>query len=292
MTQLVFLYSKVLLHWGFTVRQPGASAAQSAYIIPPPTTIIGAYANPLARILNLPDALDSRRKTPVSNKLMECALKSTISASASLHQSQGNTGIILFEEPSRIMGTPYKGGGSYEQAVKQPIYQSIQELLPVQAVGSASGPHVVMGLAWLLDKDRLGDCLGIEVTLEHFQRAAYNVYRVGSREGIANPVSDGEPRVYSGGDLEVRDLGQFSSLLYQDAECVKPVNATDVVEVVLLSQDYSERNYYVPALPGSGPSILLPPPPEPVQFKLRSGCSVAYPREDAGLALAFRRDRL
>jgi CRISPR-associated protein Cas5a/b/c len=114
----VFLYSKVKLHWGFIVRQLGASAAQLAYVLPPPPTIVGSFMNPLARILGLSETLDPKAG-PAGSKVMNCALKATLSAAAGLDPC-GNVGVAVYAEPSRITAGAYKTGGDYERALKQP----------------------------------------------------------------------------------------------------------------------------------------------------------------------------
>ncbi len=286
----LFLYSIVKLQWGFIVRQPGATAAQSAYVIPPPTTVVGAFANPLARVLDVPDYLESRARPrlPVQNRYMECLLSSTIAASAGVLPA-AETGVAVYEEPSRIMGTPYKTGGDYQKAVKQPIYVSGTTLLPVQAVGAASAPNTLLALAWVLDLQGLATCLeriGVRGRLgrEELERAAWSVYRVGSREGIAVVEDAG---LYGGGELEVIGEGGFESILYQPADCVETTDTGYTARVTLLGLDYREEEYLVPS-GGLGGASALTPPPRPLDFYLsRPGCKAVGPRDEKGFFIAF-----
>ncbi|WP_165487869.1 CRISPR-associated protein Cas5 [Aeropyrum pernix] len=278
----VFAYARLRLHWGFIVRQPGASAAQTAYPLPPPTTVAGAFANPLARILGIIDSYPEKREAlPVTNMFMSCVLKSTLAAAAGL---AGSTGVAVYEEPSRLVGSPYKGGGSFAKAVKSPIYIGSQELLPVQAVGQASAPNAEIVLAWLFDLDRLVSCSGVgAVGVEDVEAASRGVYRLGSREGLASVVDGGAVD-----DTKIRhlDSGPFESVLYQDSGCVIP--DSPVVEIPIPSPpQYRERAYLAPASHGSGSSFVIPPP-MPARFFLKSGCRAAlYPGVE-GVALAYR----
>lgn len=281
----VFLHATLQLHWGFIVRQAGASAAQLAYPLPPPTTVIGAFANPLGRLLDMPDAMPyggSRRRRdtlPVTNRFMECMIKAAKAAGAGLDTS-GRTGVVVYEEPSRITAVPYKGGNDYLTAVKHPIYLSAQKLLPVQAVGSASAPAALMHIAMLLDAEELSRCTGRRVTLDVLEAAVWGVYRLGSRESIASVVYAGVSM-----DLEAVESGHFESILYQKAGCARPARSDLAVEVVMTDEHYKSTGYHVPVSPASNAAILTPPH-RPQPFLLRSGCRAVWPREARTLALS------
>jgi CRISPR-associated protein Cas5a/b/c len=273
---LAFLHARLKLHWGFIARQLGASAAQLAYVLPPPPTVVGAFMNPLARILGLGEEVNPRLG-PAGSRAMSCALKATLAASAAL---EGPTGVAVHAEPSRITASLYKTGGDYSRAIREPPYLAVDRLMPVQAAGAASAPGAYMRVAWLLDTEILGDCLGVEVDPKALGAAAWSVYRIGSREGIASPV---EASSYTGGELEVLAEGsRFESILYQPADCVEP--GGQVVRVILYGPAYREEAYYVPT-PIGGPSALTPA--RPTAFTIQSGCRAARPRGEPLLALAY-----
>ena len=276
---LAFLHARVLLHWGFSVRQVGASAAQLAYVLPPPPTVVGAFMNPLARALGLGELLSPGRG-PATGPAMECALRATVAASAGL---EGDVGVAVHAEPSRILAAPYKSGGSYTRALRQPPYTAADELLPVQATGSASSPSR-MHLAWLVDAGALGRCLGRGVDPELLEAAAWSVYRLGSREGLASVL---EARAYGPEELEeVGEGSEVETVLYQPGECVEPALPEGVVKVALYDLSYREAEFYAPGSLG-GPSFLLPPR-RPALLTLRSGCRAVRPRRRPELALAYR----
>ncbi len=278
-----FLHARVSLHWGFVVRQLGASAAQMAYVLPPPPTVIGSFANPLARLLGAGESIDPRAGR-AGSRFMACALEATLAAGAGL-EVKGKIGVAVYGEPSRITATLYKGGTDYRKALKEPPYLAADRLLPVQAVGAASAPSARLDLAWLLDVDKLVKCLGptaLAVDEDLLAKAAWSIYRVGSREGLATVEDAG---AYSEGDLTIiGEGGSFKSVLYQPRECVNPTGIT--VAVTLYNEDYREASYYVPSSVG-GPSVLSPPR-EPGEFVLKSMCRAAAPKNKPELALAFK----
>ncbi|MCE4602531.1 MAG: hypothetical protein F7C08_02995 [Desulfurococcales archaeon] len=288
----VFLYSILRVHWGYIIRQPGATAAQAAYILPPPTTVIGAFANPLARILGVPDHIEGRRRAglPVQNRYMECLIHATLAAGAGLVPQSTAIGVATYEEPSRIMGTPYKGGGAYQAAVKRPIYMSATELLPVQAAGAASAPGALIAIAWLADISKLSECLGYTVSRRDIEAAAWGVYRLGSREGIAHIHTAG---AIGEGQLEVKTDEAYRSILYQDTSCVN-ISRGLASRIAMIGLNYKEREYLVPSGELIGTNILTPPS-RPTTFYLRDpGCRAAGSKAEVNgvrldLYLAYRR---
>ena len=275
----IFLYSKLTLHWGFIVRQLGASAAQLAYILPPPPTVVGAFLNPLARILGLGEEV-SPKAGPAGSRAMRCALQATLAASAGL---TGTVGVTVSSEPSRISAALYKTGGDYSKAVRQPPYLAADRLLPVQAEGYAASPGAKLTIAWLLDSNIFTQCLKTEVSIKELELAAWSVYRIGSREGIASVE---KARVVGPESLEaVNDGGSFESVLYQPVECVDPEPRAPVSEVTLYNIHYRESLYYVPSLLG-GP-IALAPSEKPAGFTLKGGCKGVRPSAMPELTLTY-----
>ena len=294
-TRVSLLYTTVEAHWGYIVRQPGATAAQTAYILPPPPTVVGAFAAVLGRLLRLPDAhAGGKRKRPVLTGLMECALQATITVGAGLlaaREGGASGGVVLVEEPSRIIGAPYKGGGALNRALSKPIALSAKDLLPVQAVGAASGPGALLVLAWLLDAERLESCLGRKISNELMSVAPSSVFRLGSREGLVSVVGERGHLpgygVVSGDELEALGSGcEYESILYQPASCALSESPASVVSVVLLDEHYREREYLVPAGPGSGPGIIYPPS-SPARFRLAHGRCLAYAPQGGLRALSL-----
>jgi len=275
---LAFLYAKLILHWGFIVRQLGASAAQLAYVLPPPPTVVGSFMNPLARMLGLGETLNPKLG-PAGSPAMDCALKATLAAAAGI---SGEISAAVYAEPSRIAAVIYKTGGDYNKAIKQPPYLASDKLLPVQAEGAASAPGASLILAWLVDLEILSKCLGIVISHTDLRKAAWSVYRIGSKEGLASIL---EAHVFTKDQLEqIHEGGTFASILYQPAVCIS--SSEPIPSVTLYNNQYRESDYYVPSSIG-GP-LTISPPKILSELILKKDCKAFRPVEKPELTVTFQ----
>ncbi len=282
--RVFYTVSELELHWGFIVRQMGASAAQLSYLLPPPPTVVGAFMNTLARALGLPEApvRHGRRRTHPQHHVTlthYCASLATIAAgSRLLGDSRGSrTGLVLHSDTTRLLGGPWKGGGSYNDAVRKPIIESVTEIMPVQAAGYTSGMGTRLEIAWVFDADRLEKCLlreaGLEakVGINELEAAARSVYRLGSRESLATTHAYKAGAVSQDGLL--KGTIDYFSYYPQPSGCSTPVTGhTGLVELIMPDTSYRETLFYVPAHPSSGQTHLAPPL-EPARFRLRPNCT-------------------
>ncbi|MBP1357258.1 MAG: CRISPR-associated protein Cas5 [Sulfolobus sp.] len=263
---MVFLLtSKVRLHWGFIVRQLRSGAAQLSYVLPPPPTVVGAFMNPLARMGGLSDGDKAKINSNVLNRIMECAISATLSASVGV---EGEVGVVSYEDVSRLSAAPYKKGTrDYEQKVGSGnILDAVGVVFPVQAIGASSGPFATLHLAWLMDLDKLNTCLKTKFTETDLKAATLMIHRIGSKEGIASVI---EGNVYS--DLEKLSAGdRFETIFYQNSHCVDIVYG-NLAPVLLPGLDYNENLYYVPVSSFGSSSVVVPP--EPAIFQLKENCS-------------------
>lgn len=272
------------LHWGFVVRMPGASAAQLALPLAPPTSVVGAFTSPLFRLLGLREkAVAGRRDIPVLDPHFECSLRATRAAGMGIAPSTKTTGICVYQEVSRVIAAPYKAGGGWEEALKQKTYslgfytKFVTEAMPVQAVGAAYAPGVDVDLAWVFDAATLASCLrekGVKVSPEDVDEvgklAAYGVSRLGSKEGIVSVVAasylkNGFRRVYR---KEV-----FSTHIYVPVSCVRHL-AGAVSIVKLWDIAYKPVDVYVPG-PATNALVTSPWPGAIPQYEITGDC-VAY----------------
>jgi len=265
----LFLWSAGRLHWGFIVRQLGASAAQLAYPLPPPTTVAGAFMAALGRALGLRE--EPLYRGGVLGKPMYCALQATAAAAAGIVRG----GSASYDEPARLVGAGYKGGASYLQAVKQPPYIGMQEVMPVQGVGASAAPDTVMALAWLFDPRRLAGCLGVAAgdVEAAAGEAALLVHRLGSREGFYSAVAGGVA------EYEEVEGGGFKSILYQREACARPLTGGTARLQLPVPPDYRVEGHAVPTGPLGG-SYIATAPASPVDFRVERGCAAA--RAEAG----------
>ncbi|MFN3805478.1 MAG: hypothetical protein ACK4SY_10510, partial [Pyrobaculum sp.] len=190
MTNERFFHARVSLHWGFVVRSFGATAAQTALALPPPTAIVGAFATPLLRLLGARDryaptggsggdVTTKRRGKKVverasASPLFGCILDATLAASAGLYPQGRGAGLGIAMEPSRLIAAPYKGSSERkrikEGVERKNVMEAMSRALPVQAVGAAYGVSTLLDLAWVVDVRELADCLnnvaGVKVETE------------------------------------------------------------------------------------------------------------------------------
>lgn len=248
------LYTCVTLTWGFTVRYREASAAQPALPIPPPTTVVGAFAYPLLRALGVDvhhagseRYFEHRLITPI----MKCLLEATLSASASLVPGWRAVGLIVHQEPSRLIAAPYGGGESWRRAMKSKPFteefykKGISKAMGVRAVGSAYGPGAVLELMWVFDLEKLSRRLRVKP--EDIDRvgeeAAHGVVRIGSKEGLV--AVDHYKSLY---DKNVKVLGPgsvFETRFYVEKDCVTPRDSKNVNEVTLWDLTGKLRPFYI-----------------------------------------------
>lgn len=283
------VFSRVSLYWGFTVRVAGASAAQAALPIVPPTTVVGSFVAALFKVLGLRDLSEAPSRAAETRRTLskhfECALKATLAAAAGLAAGSDYVGLCVHQEPSRLVAAPYKTGGSWTRALRSPFGSAefysklVPEALPVQALGAAYGPGALLDLLWVFEVETLVNCLsrevGSTVRAEHIDEvgpaAAYGVTRVGSKEGLASV----ELAAYVKDGISVLSTGEVvRTHLYVPAFCVEPVTR-DVARIGLWDLEYEYAEYFVPE-PASE-ALVVPVPPERVpSYRIVNNLCSAY----------------
>lgn len=275
MTSLRVFYARVTFSWGFIVRFFGVSAAQPSYPIPPPTTVVGAFAYSLSRILDINPVgvgITWGNGRLISDS-MKPFLEATILASAGLLSSEVSAGVAVHQEIGRIIASPYKGGGEIDRIRKAKyIEEVIQRALPVQAIGGAYGPGTKLELLWAVDIDNLSKEIGISVERlnDAARKAIYGITRIGSKEGIVAV----ERAIYIEKPEVAGTRGRIRTRLYVDHECVEDViDPAYVIELLIPDLKYRLKRYYIPAQGGSNNVILalredVPPP----RFRISDRC--------------------
>ncbi|MEM1851649.1 MAG: hypothetical protein QXK14_03865 [Acidilobaceae archaeon] len=298
MSTLRLFYANITLHWGFVVRIPGATAAQPALAIAPPTTVVGAFAASLLRALGYSEGNISKyfvngseksQKAPdteaVLSPVFQNILDSTIAASMGLHPQSEGPGVGVTMEASRVLAVPYKTGGEERSKFKTKPYspkfygQGIPAALPVQAVGVAYAPSTVVDLVWVVDVNKLIEGLpkedGRNIKVSDIDRiglsVAYGVTRLGSKEGICSV----NVACYIEDPPTVNINKPFQAHTYVPVDCVEPQNVSLVSKIRLWNLKYEPTEYYAPR----GTTLTLAYPPtskyEIPHYILRENC-VAY----------------
>lgn len=277
-------YSTLTLSWGFTVRYRDVSASQPAYVVPPPTTVVGAFAYPLARLLGIRDRFERRlkyRSGALISRFMKEILDSTKTASAGVVVEEPETGIVVHSEISKISASIYKGE-SEKARMRAELHtihfyaEALPRIFPAQAVGSAYAPGVKFLLTWVVDVDKLSKSLGLrEEDIDSIgPLVSTGVTRVGSKEGIAS--NDPEESGYDKNPV-VKTGEEFETAQYVLESCVEPLSATPTPTVELPYLDYELRRFYVPSIQASN-AILVPfRKGETQRFKLKEPCRAYQP---------------
>lgn len=265
-------YVQATLSWGFVVRHSGVSAAQPAYLLPPPTTIVGAFAQPIARAAGLNPYQYGRLGPSLEwgegrliSPLMRPFLESTVVAAAGFIASDGEPGVglAIHQEVSRIAASMYRGGEDIRRMRRAKLKsteffeEAVTRAIPVQAVGAAYAPGVRVELLWIFDVVKLSEGLGIGVDeLEGVvEKAAYGLSRLGSKEGLVavepeTVVYDRSPKILPAGS-------RVRTRLYVDASCVEPLDPESSFRALIPGLDYKSRLHYVGAHFAS--SLMLVP---------------------------------
>ena len=280
-------YALVALHWGFVVRIQGATAAQIALALAPPTTVVGAFTAPLLRILGFREGIimtaGKAKIEGAFSQVFECILKATIAASMGLHPRSEGPGIAVIMELSRLIAVPYKTGGERQSFKVSPWSQefyskAITKALPVQAVGTAYGPSTLVDLVWVVDVEKLARCLPEgRVRVEDIDgiglHASYGVTRIGSKEGICSTIAAcyvKEPTMINVGEI-------FTAHTYVPVDCVAPSQYELVSKVQMWDLRYAAIEYYVPSKVTL--TLAYPPPDNQIAlpaYRLKSGCKAYH----------------
>jgi CRISPR-associated protein Cas5a/b/c len=271
-----FLYALIKLHWGFTLRIKGATAAQPSLPVPSPTTVLGAFAYPMLKILGIrPEITEVRSgtliKSGVITPMFNCFIEATVAASAGLDPATV-TGLASHSEVSRIIAFPYKMGGQRVRALKLPIETQITLMAPIQAVGSTYGPGSLLHIGAVIDLGKLAECLNVsEAYIDSIGlKSCYGISRIGSKEGIVSviKVAYGEPKI---------EHGEFHTIAYVPENAVEVLDKELFMRVQLWDLNYKLSTYYIPVRYMLSSNLLAPPIKEPLStLRARSPFKVFY----------------
>ncbi len=299
MDQATYLYSRFRLHWGFIVRHKGSTASQYSHPLPPPTTVVGFFSEPLYKYLGVPEGFSrGLEKAGTLRGPYKCSLEATLAASAASLPGKV-VGIASHQEISRILGAPYKTGGEESKIAKgggkvgrKEFYDAVSSMLPVQALGESVAPSIDLVLVWVLDTQRLVECLedlgmrGIsgDMVRKALGAASWGGERIGSKEGLGAVIDArvGPPRIIGRGE-------EFPTMLYTPVKCATPLDPEMVFRVSTWGLSYDNSEYYVPGRPGTGGTLYIAPT-SPARMRLDGEGCVAYEvnRERGLVAVGWR----
>ncbi len=162
------IYVSILLEaqWGWSVRVPGASVGGSSLPLPPPSTLVGALANPIARLLRWGEVT-------VEGKAV---YSSTLKLARHLEAAGARVvrGVaVLFNDPLKVTNIPYL----------RPSNRFNRDLwFSLQAMGAYSAPSVELEAVLVFNDSVLKE----GVNEEKIEAAAWSISRLGCKEGIVH----------------------------------------------------------------------------------------------------------
>ena len=163
--------------WGWSVRVPYTSVGGASYPLPPPTTVVGALAEPLAELLGWPEVdvaqgeVRGRRRTRRVTSVRSAAARLAehiLAVGAGL----ASGAVIVTYDLVRTENVPY---------LKTAHQRDPSQWFSVNAFGLAYSPGSRLCLA-LVFKDTITSIAGEDTLL----KAAWSVTRIGSKEGLVS----------------------------------------------------------------------------------------------------------
>ncbi len=164
----IFL-AEVIFHWGFSVRSVGSSAASLPYLIIPPQTLVGALSWGLAKVLGLPEVVNSVSAT----KLFI------------------DEGVIVWSA-ARLEGpvAPYSDIVKLERSpyMRERYRKDFQRQFGVSSMGRVYAPSLKATIAYVINVNRLINLIrrvGSSMDpYEALKAAISSIIRIGSKESI------------------------------------------------------------------------------------------------------------
>jgi len=149
-----FLKMGLDLHWGYAVRRTLYSKTRDSYLLPPPTTIIGALSYGYARILNLPEEIYGAESISTAERLRKHIMSVNIKVNAPLHHYSDLNRIWWF----RVREKKTK----FDSIALGKVYTSVHKRPSIETILLFRG----------------------KVNVEDLVKAAYSIPRLGCKESI------------------------------------------------------------------------------------------------------------
>jgi CRISPR-associated protein Cas5a/b/c len=224
---------KMRLAWGFSVKVPKEAKAQSAYSIPPPTTLIGAVCRYLAVSQGLGEIVtyEEKRKKKLASAVSRFAPMFRAASAFYEHVQQEKTRSIgkYWEDPLRFQVL------QFQKKVRRGEPEYRFNLVPAGKVFFPGG-IVVAGL--LGSEEEAVKVLGSRWA-ETLRDACYAVTCLGSKEGIVEVL---EVEVMRSVNTK---RGEFETRFYQRRDLVKEVEVVQRSAFFGLFGTYVERFWEV-----------------------------------------------
>ena len=171
--ELHLLRIHVELSWGYSVKVPSTSAAEPSLLMPPPTTLIGAFAKGLSYVLG-----DRVECLVDSGRLASYAVKAS-SFIASAHAGfKSRQALTSWSDLTRSYAVPY-----LQTQYRTPKDKAMW--FGVHALGKVYAPSMKVSLAYVVNASKAKAVLGSEWR-GLLMKSSFCLSSLGSKEGMVS----------------------------------------------------------------------------------------------------------
>jgi len=156
-TMLKMAIAQAMLHWGFWIRYPLASARQDTYVVPQPSTLVGALGAGLARAISglcgvaVPEIIHNPRARDMQSRYSVPIITSILPAIKDVYfRVLSGWGIRTMDITRHFQGTYIRA-----EDLKDP-----SQWFAVRVTGKVYAPKMEIEIAYLVDTEKLREALG------------------------------------------------------------------------------------------------------------------------------------
>jgi len=184
-TMLKMAIAQAMLHWGFWIRYPLASARQDTYVVPQPSTLVGALGAGLARAISglcgvaIPEIIHNPRARDMQSRYSVPIITSILPAIKDVYfRVLSGWGIRSMDITRHFQGTYIR-----VEDLKDP-----SQWFAVRVTGKVYAPKMEIEIAYLVDTEKLREALGeFECNVDPEKALLYglaSMTRLGPVEGL------------------------------------------------------------------------------------------------------------
>jgi len=184
-TMLKMAIAQAMLHWGFWIRYPLASARQDTYVVPQPSTLVGALGAGLARAISglcgvaIPEIIHNPRARDMQSRYSVPIITSILPAIKDVYfRVLSGWGIRSMDITRHFQGTYIR-----VEDLKDP-----SQWFAVRVTGKVYAPKMEIEIAYLVDTEKLREALGeFECNVDPEKALSYglaSMTRLGPVEGL------------------------------------------------------------------------------------------------------------
>lgn len=185
MTMLKMAIAQAMLHWGFWIRYPLASARQDTYVVPQPSTLVGALGAGLARAISglcgvaIPEIIHNPRARDMQSRYSVPIITFILPAIKDVYfRVLSGWGIRSMDITRHFQGTYIR-----VEDLKDP-----SQWFAVRVTGKVYAPKMEIEIAYLVDTEKLREALGeFECNVDPEKALLYglaSMTRLGPVEGL------------------------------------------------------------------------------------------------------------